>query len=303
MKLSITKIFFFLISVFSLTSCLDGADSNIPPDASGTIMELLYVQEGGTTINSGLNYFSGAAITYPATHEADTATFVVSLAGATTFSKDLTVTLGVDANAVNDNIASDGITYELMPDSLYTFITKTAVIKAGEKSAAFQVIFYPSKIDATKNYGLPVTATNDGSVDISSNFGKVYFHAIGNPIAGAYTWDFERHDSQDKSAPISAASFTEEPTIFAPVNPTTVSVATGYYTQPNYLISFTDTDGVLSNFRAVINPDEIATFTDNGITIVVAPTITVSNNNTKFVINYVVNNGTAFRNVTDTFYK
>ena len=188
-----------------------------------------------------------------------------------------------------------------MPDSLFTLISKTAVIKAGQRSAEFKVIFYPSKIDATENYALPVTATNDGNIDISSNFGHIYFHAIGNPIGGAYSWDYDRYDSQDKSG--AHSGFSGDETIFAPVNTTTVKVPTGYYTQPNYLLSFKNTNGVLSDFTAVINPDEISTFSDNGITIVSQPVVTVSANNTKIVINYVVYNGSAYRNVTDTYYK
>lgn len=247
--------------------------------------------------------FQGRLLLIPLRTLQDTATFVVSLAGASTFSKDLNITLGVDANAVNDNIGSDDIDYKLMPDSLYTFITKTAVIKAGERSAKFHVIFYPSKIDATENYGLPVTATNDGSVDISSNFGTVYFHAIGNPIAGSYKWNYDRYNTADKSDALHSTSFAGHETILAPVNPTTVRAETGYL-GVHYLITLTNTDGVLSNFKAVIDPDDVAgTFADNTVTITSAPVLTVSENNTKFVINYVVFNGSASRNITDTFYK
>lgn len=297
----IIKSIFFLAAAFSLTSCLDGDDQNIPADSSQSILELLYVPPGGTTINSGLTYYADAALTYPATDEADTATFVVSLQGSKELSKDLTINLTVNANAANDNFASDSINYGLMPDSLYKFISKTAVIKAGERSAEFKVIFYPSKIDATKNYALPVTATNDGNIDISSNFGHIYFHAIGNPIGGAYSWDYDRYNSQDKSG--AHSGFKADPTIFSPVNPTTVKVETGYL-GTHYLISFTNTDGVLSDFSAVIDPDDVAdVYPTYTVTLTTAPTITVSENNTKFVINYVVFNGADFRNITDTFYK
>ncbi|MBE9464884.1 DUF1735 domain-containing protein [Dyadobacter subterraneus] len=300
MKRSIIKSIFFLAAAFSLTSCLDGDDQNIPADSSQSILELLYVPPGGTTINSGLTYYADAALTYPATDEADTATFVVSLQGSKELSKDLTINLVVDANAANDNFASDSIDYKIMPDSLFTLISKTAVIKAGQRSAEFKVIFYPSKINATENYALPVTATNDGNIDISSNFGHIYFHAIGNPIGGAYSWNYDRYNSQDKSG---AYSGFQDATIFSPVNPTTVKAESGYLAV-HYLISFTNTDGILSDFSAVIDPDDVADiFAANTVTIITAPTITVSENNTKFVLNYVVFNGTAYRNISDTFYK
>jgi hypothetical protein len=179
MKRSTIKLIFFFTAAIGLTSCLDGDDQNIPADTSQSILELLYVPSGGTTINSGLTYFSGAEISLSPSDEADTATFVVSLQGSKELSKDLTVNLMVDGNAVNDNFASDSINYVIMPDSLYTFINKTAVIKANERSAEFKAVFYSSKIDSTKNYALPVTATNDGNIDVSSNFGHIYFHILG----------------------------------------------------------------------------------------------------------------------------
>lgn len=298
----IIRSIYFVAAVLGMTSCLKEGDSNIPPDAKGSVIEMLFVQPGGTTINSGLNYFAGAALTYPGDHVADTATFVVSLQGAEVMKNDVTVNLVVDSKAVNDNIAKDEIDYQLMPDSLYDFISETAVIKAGERSAEFKVIFYPNKIDATQNYNLPVTASNSANIITSANFGKIYFHSIGNPIAGSYKWDFFRYNSQDQSVP--STTWIADHTILSPVNPTTVKVATGYYTQPNYLITFTNTDGVLSDFKAVINPDEItAAFTNDGISVVSGPTLTVSENNTKFTINYVVYNGSAYRNITDIFYK
>ena len=299
------KILIALVAILGLTSCLKKDAMNVDPDEiTGTIIELQFIENGsGTTINSGMQYFSGGALTYPADHLTDTANYNVSLAGPSTLTKDVKVTIGVKASAVLDNYKADSINYQLMPDSLYDFISTTATIKAGSRIAPFKIVFYPSKIDPTKSYMLPVVVTDAEGQTISSNFGIVYFHVIGNPIAGAYLWDFYRYNNQAGTGSPST-TWTNEPIVFSPVNPTSIKVPTGYYVQPNYLISFKNSAGVLSDFTAAIAPDEIkAAFTDNGISVVSGPDITVSADQKTFTIKYVVYNGSAYRNITDIYHK
>lgn len=186
MKKIVYNILFLSFIISGLSGCLKGDTPNIDPNA-GTIVTLEYLKGGGgTVIGSDLTYFSGAALLYPATDEADTATFSVILGGGASINKDVAMTIGVDANALKDNFANDSITYEVMPDSLYKIVNTTQTIKAGDKYAVFQVIFYPSKIDPTQNYMLPLTVTDAAGYTVSTNFGHVYFHTIGNPIAGLY---------------------------------------------------------------------------------------------------------------------
>jgi Domain of unknown function (DUF1735) len=306
MKENKIKIIFVLfLATLSLTSCLKKADMNIDPEKlTGNIMELQFIKSSGSTINSGMQYFAGGALTYPGSDDFDTAHYNISLAGPPTLSKDLTVTVGVDASKVLDNFNSDSIKYELMPDSLYHFVETTAIIKAGERIAPMHIAFYPSKIDVTKSYMLPVVIKEAAGQIISGNFATIYFHVIGNPIAGAYLWDFIRYNTQDGSGPLSSASFLNLSTVFSPVDPTSVKVPTGYYVQPDYLITFTNTGGVLSDFKAEIAPDEVtAAFTNNGITITSAPTINVSPDLKTFTIKYTVFNGSDYRNCTDIYHK
>lgn len=297
-------IFVLFLATLSLASCLKKSDMNIDPEKlTGNIMELQFIQENGSTINSGMQYFSGGALTYPGTDDVDTAHYNVSLGGPATLGQDLSVTVGVDASKILDNFTSDGIKYELMPDSLYHFVETTATVKAGERIAHMQIVFYPSKIDVTKSYMLPVVIKDAAGQIISGNFATIYFHVIGNPIAGAYLWDFYRYNNQAGTGTPST-TWTNEPTVFSPVDPTSVKVPTGYYVQPDYLITFKNTAGVLSDFKAQIAPDEVkAAFTDNGITVVSGPTITVSPDQKTFTIKYTVYNGSAYRNLTDIFHK
>lgn len=285
-----------------MTSCLKQNDMNIDPeDTSGRIVTLQFLKEGGTTINSGLNYFANAALTYPASHTSDTAIYNVALAGGTALDRDLTVTVDVDPSKVLDYYYKDSIAYELMPDSLYEFLGTSATIPAGSAIAQLKLVFFPSKMDPSKSYMLPVVVKDAGGQTISGNYGTIYYHVIGNPIAGSYLWDFYRYNNQDGTGS-PTTTWTDEPTVFAPVNPTSIKVPTGYYTTPNYLITFKNNNGVLSDFKAVIAPDEIEEkFTKDGITVVSGPTITVSPDLKTFTVKYVVFNGAAYRNLTDIY--
>ena len=274
MKRSLIKISLYFIALAAiLSSCLKGDDMNTPPGgAGGTMMVMSYVdlKNTGTTLNSGLRYFGNAALTYPAADLADTATFWVSLQGGT-LGKDLNITLKVDPNAKSDYYSKDSIVYLAMPDSLFTFLgPTTAAINAGKTVVQFQVIFYPSKIDPTQNYILPVTATNDGDIKTSSNYGHIYFHAIGNPIAGSYTQEWIRwNNSTGTGTPAYDQTFG---TLFAPSSPTTITVDSG--TGVTYVLSFKQSSGgALSDFKLTF---DAASVTASGITITAGPTIVLA---------------------------
>jgi hypothetical protein len=306
MKLNnIKKLLPIAIAVLGLTGCLKGDSINIP-SSSDHLFQLEYIDlaNNGTTINSGLNYFGKGALTFPSTDASDTVKFIVDLVGTGTLNKDVTITVGPDNNALLDNFSSDSISYEAMPDSTYSLVSATGTIKAGTRTAAFSVVVYPGKFDPTRSYMLPLTVTDPQGYAVSQNYGHLYLHVIGNPIAGAYTWDFTRFNNSDGSGTPNGASFTGESTVFKPVNPTSIKVATGYYTQPSYVISFKNNGGSLSNFSAKFDAGELkSNFTDNGITITQDPIITVSADNKTFTVQYVAFNGSAFRYIIDKYYK
>jgi hypothetical protein len=299
----VLNIAFLLLAFSGLTSCMDGDEGNIPTDISDApILQMAWNPKEGTTVNSGLNYFGNQALTYPITDEADTTAFAVTLQGSNTLSSDVSVTAVVKMDAKDDNFANDSIAYIPMPEDAYDFLVSTSTIKAGDRTGEFKIIFHPNKLDPALSYILPITATNESNLPLSSNYGIVYFHVIGNPIAGTFSWDYIRYNEQTQTG--SASGFEAESVTFAPVSPTSIKVPTGYYVQPNYLITFKNTDGVLSDFKAVIAPDEIKkAFTDNGVEVISGPTITVNEDYTRFEIKYVVFNGSAYRNLTDIYYK
>jgi len=273
---------------------------NTPPGGSPTLMTVSYgYKEGSALTNGGLKGFGIAALTFPAADEADTVMIGVTIQGGVA-SKDINITIAADPNAMLDNYSSDSITYVAMPDTVASFVSSTGVIPKGKTYVEFQVIFHPNKIDVSKNFMLAVTATNDAGIVSSGNLSHIYFHTIGNPIAGGYNWDFIRCSTPTCSAGPDGNSFAGKTTVLAPANPTFVKVPTGYYDHANYFITFKNSAGVLSNFKAVIDPASVTgAWADAGIQIVTGPTILVENNNTKFTCNFT----TLTRNCTDIYYK
>lgn len=293
-----------LVIGYGLTSCLEGDEMNTPPGGSPPIVEMSYVSEGGTLFNSGLEprFFAAQALLLSPAAERDTVHFAVTIQGVQGgVTDDVNVTLQVDPNSVLDNIANDKVEYSLMPSDQYQLTQTTATIPAGQSYVEFELIFFPSKMDFTKSTMLPITATNDAGMPTSSNYGKLYFHVIGNPIAGLYTWQFIRYSDPGATGSPDATSFEGETAVFSPVDPTTINVPTGYYDHANYIITFdNDGSGNLTNFKAVLDPVWLAANWDSaGIQVATGPTITVSPDYTTFTIKYT----TLTRNVTDIYVR
>jgi hypothetical protein len=249
------KILILIISIITvgLTGCLKDQFGTDLYATGQPILEFEWPQGGGgNTIGTGLQYFSGGALLYPQTDVADTTFFIVNLASTNTINKAINVTINVDASALQANYSNDSITYLPMPDSTYTILTPTGTIPAGQRQDTFYIVFYPSKIDPTQSYGLPITMTDAQSIPISGNFGHIYIHTIGNPISGLYDQEWIRWNSLDTTG---APAFDEDlgDAIFAPVTGTKISVSDASGTGETDFITFTNTAGVLSNFGVTIS--------------------------------------------------
>lgn len=305
MKKILSYIIIFTAFTLSVTSCSKESVSNVnDSNLTGNFLQVEWVEAGtGTTVNSGLQYFGGSTLLYPSSHESDTATFTVTLNGPTTLSTDLKVNIVPDWTVLNANYANDSTTYEKMPETLYKLLNTEVTIKAGSRTASAKVVFYPSLIDPKKNFMVPLTLSNASNVTVSKNFGHVYFHTLGNPIAGAYSWDFIRYNNLAGTGAPHSLSFYDDATTLVPVTTKMVKVATGYYTQPDYLISFKNTNGVLSDFAVEIDPSQVNDYlTAGGVAIFRKPTIQVElvGGKYKFTINWVAFTG-AYRNLTDIY--
>lgn len=252
--------------------------------------------------DAGLAYFAKASLSFIG--DPHTQSFYVNMASVYALDKDVTVTLGIDEAALAAYNADplNPVKYELFPDSLYSFAENQVTIKAGERVALVSLEFFPTNIDGSKNYMLPISITDASGVDISGNFGTIYYHVVGNPFAGTYNWDFTRIPTQDGSGPPDT-EYTDVATL-TPISPTQFECQSGYYIGPRYEVTFSANNGVYSNFNVEFNADDVAAMAAGGVTVIQNPKLLVADPVNKiFEIQYVAFNGTAYRYVTDKFYK
>jgi hypothetical protein len=237
-----------------------------------------------TNSNSGLRYFGAQTLSLPVTDASDTLEFYATLQGVDAADKDIHFEIVTPTDGLDDNYFSDSIEFAMMPDNYFNFVNTSATMKKGENVAVFKVVFHPDQFDATKNFMVPVTTTNDANLTLSSNYGFVYFHLIGNPIAGPYTQEWIRFNNADESG--SPAFDDTSDALFAPVNPTTIKVDSG--TGVTYIITFENNAGVLSNFGVKFDAQSVV---DAGITITGGPTILVADPaNHHFEFRFTYNN-------------
>ena len=140
---------------------------------------------------------------------------------------------------------------------------------------------------------------------LSSNFKTIYYHFIGNPIAGAYTWDWTRWNAADTTGTPSGTSFVGNSTLFSPDDPNTVEVYAGYiYPGVRYIIHFDNNSGVLSNFTVSLNQKDIdANLTPSNIAVTAAPKfLYVDSVNHVFRIEMGVKSGANPRTLIDKYY-
>jgi len=306
MKNIFLKAVSFLAIGYGMTSCLDGDPTNFPPDQQVTFAEMGYVIDGGNNINSGLFNFGGQTLLLnPAD---DTVTLVYSVTIQGPFTEDVNVTVNVDDAAIADNLPYDKIKYALMSSSQYRLLGTTGVVHPGKTPyAEFKIELYPKNIDFTKSWILPMTSTNDAGILMATNYSHVYFHIIGNAIAGLYNWDFTRISSLNDTDPPDGNSFKKHTAVFLPIDPFSVNTKTGYYDGGPYLITFTDPGSGkaadCTDFRAVIDPAAAKTWADASININVDPVLTAENGNTKFTIKYKVVGPSGGRTCIDVFTK
>lgn len=295
----------FVGMAFIVSSCLEGDEMNTPPGAVKPFIMMTNNPNGGTLVNSGVRYFGAQALLLDPTADNDTLTFAVALQGTLGFKKDINVTLTTPTEALDD--VNDGIHYAMMPSTAFDLLSTSGTIAKGDTYAEFKVVFHPSKIDMSKDYMLPITATNDAGLVVSSNYGFIYYHIIGNPLAGQYRHYYRRYNNADTVG--STSGTLTENALFAPKDGTTVETSGGYASTVGlnapYVIKFTNTGGVLSNMTVTIDAALAGGLTENGITITKAP-IFVTNRITStgkyFKIMYQVHNGTAYRTLIDEYW-
>jgi hypothetical protein len=309
------KKIFFIISAFSVAVFSSGCLKDKPnTDFSGLqpIIEISNASNNPVTNapSSGLAYFGSATLFLAGADDPDTISFTVNMASAYPLKKDVSYTLEVDADALaslnaDSTINSARIDYAPFPTDEYEISKTSGVIKAGTRLDTIYVIFHPNKIDFTKSYALPISIKTADGVTISANTGTIYFHQIGNPIAGSYTWDFQRIPTMDGSGSPDGQSFTGHTGIFVPVDATTVDITTGYvFPAAQYQLTFDDDGaGHLTNFQISLTDATVSYLKDNGLTVISAPKIITADPATRtYKFQWTAFNGSAYRYNVDSFH-
>jgi Domain of unknown function (DUF1735) len=230
----------------------------------------------------------------------------VQLASKNLNQTELTVVLDKDDAARLTYNAQDklAVGFEAMPDSCYSFPSKTLVIKPGTNFATTKLMIYPAKVDISRSYMLPITIKDAGGKSLTSNANTQYFNIIGNELAGPYNWTFRRYNNTDSVGALNGTSFVDDAGLILPVTPTSISLTSGYFIQPRLVVSYKKSAGAYSDFKVTFNETDLKTLTDNGITITDGPNLWVADPIArKFVVSYTVFNGAANRFLIDDYHQ
>ena len=170
-----------ILAIFGLNACVKDRNpgytdfSNLAPTVS--------------IVEGGLGKFSSQTLLFPGSDVSDTISFRINYAATTVAPRDITVTLAYDAAAITSYNASDpsNPNYVKFPDSIYAPFPTKVIIKKGQSfSDLVKLVVYPNKIDPSINYMLPISIVDAEGIVIASNFKTIYYHLIGNPLAGTY---------------------------------------------------------------------------------------------------------------------
>jgi hypothetical protein len=281
-----------IVLLAGLSSCIKDKGYANETDFSG-LQDHVDIVKGGTTNFGGAN----VAFNNGDTNNLD---LIVNLASVDLPKSPVDVTIAVDPAALAKYNTANGTSYVAMPTNAYKIASTKLTIPAGQQYAHTTVSVYKPALDPTVSYMLPISITDASGKALSSNLNTIYYHVIGNPLAGKYTWNFTRWSSPDSTTAPDGNSFTGHTTQFVPDNSTQIEVASGYYIGPRYVLSFTNNNGVLSNFKVKLNADDVATMTAGGVTVTYGPVILLADPVNKHFRFYYT---TVTRAVIDEYYK
>ena len=246
---------------------------------------------------AGIDHFDNADID-GLTAGNDTVLFYVNIASVNTFNNPTNVTVGVDEKLIKTFNDTSQLEYTVLPAFAYKQLDKTVVIPAHERIAQIRVVFKKdlfNQLDPTLNYMLPITILKNDGIDVSLNEGTVWFHKIGNCIAGDYNVTGSEKTYNIFSNGDTVLSSNYDLSIFTPtksISAVSSSVAqTPYATKVllgsdwYYLISF----DCLSNTILDLRPNEVmySNIRINSFKLLQPPTYNSQTETFHFVTSYV----------------
>ncbi|HUS00112.1 MAG TPA: DUF1735 domain-containing protein [Chitinophagaceae bacterium] len=263
-----SNLLFTLMACMVLTSCLK--DKGFDNGEYGAVNSNV---EGGKWASielSGLGNFSKSSVLVnPASSTILKIPITIDLDWVNKTSEPVTVTLAIDNSLIGTYNSANGKSFIAATPDMVKLTQTTVTIPAGERTATTTLEITQNKFDQSKSYLFPVVITSaTGGFTTSKNFNVKWFNVIGNPLAGPYLWTYRRYQQADTSgAPNGGGSFANQPYTVKPVNETTVFFPE-QYTETfinqsgtgGFLFSFTNNNGVLSNFSVTLDAKSLANY-------------------------------------------
>jgi hypothetical protein len=268
-KINFNHIWLMLALSFSLTACLK--DKGWENGEYGSVRNT----DGERFVSmglGGLNNFAKSSILINTTSaDVKTVEIVVNLDVAEPTAQ--TIKIGVDNSLIATYNAANNKNFQPVTSDMYKFAATEIVIPAGELTGKTTMEIYQNKFDPSKSYLIPVTIIEAPGAKLSSNLNTRYFNIIGNPLAGSYSWTYRRYQQADTSgAPNGGGSFVNQTVTIPPVSETVLLFPDSYtqtFINPTggFLLSFKNTNGVLSNFTVTLDAKSLADYPGAGFTL------------------------------------
>jgi hypothetical protein len=276
-----------------------GLSSCVKPRAGYTdfsdLQDFVIFQNGGLRTFAASNVSAG-----PSSADTVTTSAIITLASKNVSSTPLTVKVGVDDTKRTDYNTANGTSYQAPTSSMYRIVNPTVTIPAGQNYATVKVEFYGKKLDPSVSYLLPLSILDASGKQLSANENTVYYNIIGNPIAGNYSENWRRWASFDTTtAPALNLNTT---VVFSPETSKQILVESNE-NGADFHISFTNTNGVLTNFKVTLDPASYGTF---GLGSLTTPAVLLKAdpiNGVYSIFFQYVNTGGANRSIVEIFRK
>jgi hypothetical protein len=175
MKKSIGAVVGVLLLLTALNSCVKNRNT-LGTDFS-KISPLIELPDNGVIV-----------LAYEVTTVPQVNNITVNYAFPSPAPNDITITLALDPAGLAAYDTANQQLYTMLPDSAFTFTTKTVTIPKGANSASVTFSVVPSKVDLSLSNALAFKITDAQGINISQNFQSVIYPiVVKNPYDGDYT--------------------------------------------------------------------------------------------------------------------
>ncbi len=191
--MKIIKIISSVLFVGMLTACLKSTDNNLVNAGTGGSPYAVSFQNisgtgpyGYSLNNTKVNQTIGAV----ASATPSTFAITVQLTSTNGSYPATSVTIDNTPSVLTQFNSDNGTTYTVLPDSTFSWVSKTATVDPATQIATFTFTLTSSKVDLTQAYalGVSIVSVSNTGVAIPSNTStKVLVVKIKNPYDGAYT--------------------------------------------------------------------------------------------------------------------